>query len=153
MGAPAPLVLRGAKMAVILFKEGGSQKFDEYTFTDRLAEGWRLEEQPEDSVDGSVDIIHTPCGEKVEDCMCPGREVLVVSSQSTLRKNNTFPGYGMGSGPNAAEWLEFDKPEPVAKAKPVKKLSNKAVRKAAKKAGIKDHAKARIKSLRKALSL
>jgi hypothetical protein len=31
-------------MSVILFKDGQSEKFDEYSFVDRLNEGWSLED-------------------------------------------------------------------------------------------------------------
>jgi hypothetical protein len=45
MVSPAPC-FKGDIMAVILFKDGRPEKFDEYSFTDRLKEGWSLDNAP-----------------------------------------------------------------------------------------------------------
>jgi hypothetical protein len=134
-------------MAVMLFRKGGSQKFDEYTFVDRLKEGWFLSEEEAAS---DCEIIHTPCNETVEKCKCDDAEVRVIGNGETgLPKNKLHPGYGRGSGPDAAEWKKFDQPEQIAEKGP----SNKQIRVLAKKAGVKNWKKARIQSLKKALKL
>jgi hypothetical protein len=125
-------------MAVILFKDGESKRFDENTFQDRLKEGWSFDPDGKDTI--SVD--------PVEDSVCKDEEVILAVDNmytTALRKNLSYPGYGMGSGPNDPAWIAFENREYI------NGLSNKKVRKEAKKAGIKNFAKARVETLRQAL--
>ena len=70
-----------------------------------LEQGWRVTPEPAED----CEIIHTPCGETVEECNCDDAEVSVGNCGSTgLPKNNLHAGYGIGSGPNATEWKRFD---------------------------------------------
>lgn len=50
-------------MAVVLFKNGQSQKFDEYTFTDRLNEGWTFEDVPQKGEPAPLDLESSGSGD------------------------------------------------------------------------------------------
>jgi hypothetical protein len=129
-------------MSVQLFNiKGESELFTVRSYKTALSSGiWFLEDPTEEGGNEPVESLDV---ETVE---------VKIVDNTFLRKNTSYPGYGIGSNPKSAEWVSYDN-RAIKKKRPQKKLSNKAIREKAKKAGLVDYGKARIQTLRKALSL